>query len=271
MLRIRVWGEQSRESDYGWSNRMANALAGVVLDHNSPVPLYYQAARVLEQAIEAGRLPRGSKLESELDLAEQLGISRPTMRAAMKQLVDKGLLIRRRGIGTIVAPKPVRRAVTLTSLYDDLKDAGRKPKTRVLTLEGAPCPPEIAEHLGLEPGATVLRFDRLRAAKSGAYAPIALMHNVVPGGLLEIEKEDLERTGLYELFRKSGISPHIATQQIRARKADSEEAELLEIGPGDPLLTMVRIAYDTNGNPIEYGYHRYPAESYSFELMLVEV
>jgi DNA-binding GntR family transcriptional regulator len=247
---------------------MTSALAGVSLDHSSPVPLYYQAARALEKAIEDGRLPRGSKLESELDLAEQLGISRPTMRAALKQLVDKGLLMRRRGIGTIVAPKPVRRAVALTSLYDDLKQAGREPQTRVLALEEALCPPDVAEHLGLGPTAPVLRFDRLRVAGSD---PIALMHNVVPAGLLEIEKEDLERTGLYDLFRGSGIAPHIATQRVGARKAGAEEAELLEIEPGDPVLTMTRIAYDTNGRPIEYGSHRYPAESYWFEMMLVEL
>src|ERR687889_2854506 len=123
---------------------MSSALVGVRLDHASPVPLYHQAARALEQAIEDGRLPRGSKLDNELDLAERLGISRPTMRAALKQLVDKGLLVRRRGIGTIVAPKPVRRAVALTSLYDDLKESGRKPTTRVLDFEETPFPPEIA-------------------------------------------------------------------------------------------------------------------------------
>jgi DNA-binding GntR family transcriptional regulator len=247
---------------------MANGIAGLTLDHNSPVPLYYQAARALEAAIVDGRLPRGSKLENELDLAERLGISRPTMRAAIKQLVDKGLLIRRRGIGTMVAPKPVRRVVALSSLYDDLKEAGREPRTRVQAFKKASCPPEIAEQLGIEPGAPVLRFDRLRLAGSD---PIALMHNVVPLGLLEIEKEDLQRTGLYELFRKSGITPHMATQRISARKAGAEEAELLEIEPGDPVLTMVRLAYDTKGHPIEYGSHRYPAESYSFEMVLVEV
>jgi DNA-binding GntR family transcriptional regulator len=247
---------------------MVDVLAGVTLDHASPVPLYHQAARALEQAIEDGRLPRGTKLDSELDLAERLGISRPTMRAAIKQLVDKGLLVRRRGIGTMVAPKPVRRAVALTSLYDDLKQAGREPQTRVLALEEALCPPDVAEHLGLGPTALVLRFDRLRVAGSD---PIALMHNVVPAGLLEIEKEDLERTGLYDLFRGSGIAPHIATQRVGARKAGAEEAELLEIEPGDPVLTMTRIAYDTNGRPLEYGSHRYPAESYWFEMMLVEL
>jgi len=247
---------------------MTDALAGVSLDHSSPVPLYYQAAQALEEAIEDGRLPRGSKLDSELDLAERLRISRPTMRAALKQLVDKGLLMRRRGVGTIVAPKPVRRAVALTSLYDDLKAAGREPRTSVLALEEVPCPPDVAEHLGLGPTAPVLRFERLRVAGSD---PIALMCNVVPVGLLEIEKEDLEQTGLYELFRQSGITPHVATQRVGARKAGAGETELLEVEPGDPVLTMTRIAYDTNGRPIEYGSHCYPAESYWLEMMLVEL
>jgi DNA-binding GntR family transcriptional regulator len=247
---------------------MSSALAGVRLDHTSPVPLYHQAARVLEEAIEDGRLPRGSKLESELDLAERLGISRPTMRAAIKQLVDKGLLMRRRGIGTTVAPRPVRRAVALTSLYDDLKESGREPTTRVLNFEETPCPPEIAEHLGLGPTAPVLRFDRLRLADSD---PIALMHNFVPVGLLKIESEDLERNGLYDLFRRNGIAPHVATQRVGARKTGAEEAELLEIGLGDPVLTMTRTAYDTSGRPIEYGSHSYPAESYWLEMMLVEL
>jgi GntR family transcriptional regulator len=250
------------------ANQTPGALAGVRLDHSSPVPLYYQAAQALEQAIEDGRLPRGSKLDGELDLAEQLGISRATMRAALKQLVDKGLVIRRRGIGTVVATQPVRRAVALTSLYDDLKESGREPSTRVLNFEETPCPPEISEHLGLGATAPVLRFDRLRVAGSD---PIALMRNFVPVGLLEIEREDLERTGLYDLFRQSGINPHVATQRVGARRAGAEEAELLEIEPGDPVLTMSRTAYDTSGRPIEYGSHSYPAESYWLEMMLVEL
>ena len=247
---------------------MVDALDGVRLDHGSPVPLYHQAAQALEAAIEDGRIARGSKLEGEVELATRLGISRPTMRAALKQLVDKGLLVRRRGIGTMVAPRPVRRSVALTSLFDDLKEAGREPRTRLLSLERVPCPPDVAEHLGLEPGAPVVRFDRLRVA---GVDPIALMHNVVPEGLVEIREEDLERTGLYELFRSGGVAPNVATQRVGARKAGAEEAELLEMGLGDPVLTMTRIAYDANGRPIEYGSHSYPAESYWFEMMLVDL
>ncbi|MEJ7842973.1 MAG: GntR family transcriptional regulator [Rubrobacter sp.] len=247
---------------------MIDALAGVRLNHGSPVPLYHQAAQALEAAIEDGRLPRGSKLGGEVELATRMGISRPTMRAAMKELVDKGLLIRRRGIGTMVAPRPVRRTVALTSLFDDLNEAGREPRTRLLSLERVPCPPEVADHLGLEPNAAVLRFERLRLAGND---PIALMSNVVPDGLMEIREEDLERTGLYELFRGGGVSPNVATQRVGARKAGAGEAELLEMEPGDPVLTMTRIAYDTDGRPIEYGSHRYPAESYWFEMMLVDL
>jgi DNA-binding GntR family transcriptional regulator len=157
--------------------------------------------------------------------------------------------MRWRGIGTIVAPQPVRRAVALTSLNDDLKEACREPEICVLAFEEARCPPDIAEHLGLEPGAPVLSFDRLRLANSEAHVPIALMHNVLPTGLLTTDEKDLERTGLYELFRRSGIAPHVATQRIGARRAGAKEAESLEIEPGDPVLTMTRITYDTGGGP----------------------
>ena len=103
-----------------------NALARATLDHSSPVPLYHQGGPASGRG-DRGRPPAGgSTLESESDLAGRLGISCPTMRAAIKQLVDKGLLMRRRGIGTRVAPQPVRRAVALTGLYNDLKEAGNR-------------------------------------------------------------------------------------------------------------------------------------------------
>ena len=212
---------------FNWGNRASGStrirvLAGLRLDHSSPVPLYHQAAQALERAIEEGRLPRGSKLEGELDLAEQLGISRPTMRAALRQLVEKGLLIRRRGIGTMVATKPVRRVVALTSLYDDLKESGREPTTRVLNFEETLCPPEIAEQLGVGPAARC-------CASTGCVSRVPtdmLMHNFVPAACWRSrERPD---NGLYDLFRRSGITPHVATQRVGARKAGDEEAELLE-------------------------------------------
>src|SRR5688500_20142611 len=98
----------------------------VLVDRASPVPLYFQVARQLEQAIESGVLPPGSRLDNEIALAEELGLSRPTMRQAIQYLVDKGLLVRKRGGGTHVARARVRRPVGLTSLFDDPPGSDRE-------------------------------------------------------------------------------------------------------------------------------------------------
>jgi DNA-binding GntR family transcriptional regulator len=241
-------------------------LDGVSLDPKSPVPLYHQAAQALEEAVLDQRLRSASKLPNEVDLARQLGISRPTMRAAIQELVNKGLVVRRRGVGTMIARAPLTRPSALTSLYDDLKKSGNTPKTKVLAFNAVQSSPEAETFLRIDSDTSALTFDRLRLADS---TPVALMHNAIRADLLEIKSEDLDHHGLYELFRRNGITPHSATQKVGAAKADAKEAKLLKIKQGDPLLTAVRFTYDVKGNPIEYGSHRYPAESYTFETVLL--
>jgi len=237
------------------------------VDRSSPVPLYYQVAQRIEADIRAGRFPPGTHLHNELTLAEELGVSRPTVRNAISHLVDKGLLIKRRGIGTLVAPVQVKRPIALSSLYDDLSRNGQQPATRVLAFETVACPPQAAEALQLAEGATVLRFERLRLAEG---RPIALLCNLLPANLLpQLTPDDLERTGLYGLLRGHGVRLHLANQTIGARRADAREARLLELASGAPVLTMRRTAYDDAGRPVEYGSHAYPAERYSFEMSLV--
>ena len=89
--------------------------AALLVDRTSPVPLYFQVAQHLEQLIESGDLATGTRLENEVDLAEQFGLSRPTMRRAIGYLVDRGLLVRKRGVGTQVVHAKARRQVELTS------------------------------------------------------------------------------------------------------------------------------------------------------------
>src|SRR5690349_7460732 len=102
------------------------------VDRSSPVPLYFQLALYLEKAIESGEMAAGGRLDNELQLAAQLGLSRPTVRRAIQYLVEKGLLVRKRGVGTSVVHAKVRRGVELTSLYDDLARSGQRPTTKVL-------------------------------------------------------------------------------------------------------------------------------------------
>ena len=109
-----------------------NPLRTMVLNRSSPVPLYFQLAQHIEDEIRSGNLVSGDRLENEVKIAEELGLSRPTVRAAFSYLVDKGLVLRRRGQGTVVTKGKVSRSVKLTSLFDDLAEAGKSPSTRVL-------------------------------------------------------------------------------------------------------------------------------------------
>src|ERR1700687_5936665 len=238
-----------------------------VLDRPSPVPLYFQLAQNMETAIRSGRLSSGSHLENELELARQLGVSRPTVRRAIGLLANKGLVIRRHGIGTLVVPVRVRRPVRLSSLYDDLKESGQAPATRLLAIETVPAPGEVASALQLNRGTRVLHFERLRLATD---QPIALMVNFLPLALDELVTENaLKTTGLYRLLRQGRLHLRLDSQPGRARSARPREARLLKVPTGAPLLTMQRISYDDAGKPVEYGSHVYPAERYSFEMSVV--
>ncbi|WP_345044899.1 GntR family transcriptional regulator [Streptomyces sannanensis] len=236
------------------------------MDRTSPVPLYFQLSQQLEAAIEQGALTPGSLLGNEIELAGRLGLSRPTVRQAIQSLVDKGLLVRRRGVGTQVVHSQVRRPLVLSSLYDDLEAAGRRPTTRVLRNTVEPADAEIAAQLGVEEGSEVHRIERLRYAHD---EPMAHLRNHVPAGLLTLDSGRLEATGLHRMMRAAGITLHSARQSVGAVAAASEEARLLEEPEGAPLLTMQRTTFDDTGRAVEYGSHFYRASRYSFDFQLL--
>ena len=237
----------------------------VEVDRTSPVPLYFQVATRLQELIEKGEIGVGSRIENEVDLAERLGVSRPTTRRAIQYLVERGMLIRKRGVGTQVVHPKVRRPVELSSLYDDLVSSDRTPRTEVLDLRVIKATQEIAAALEIEPGTEVTWIERLRYA---AGEPLALMHNAIPADVIRPTAEDLAERGLYELLRRAGYVPRIATQVIGARSATATEARILDEKRGASLLTMTRTAWDAGGRALEYGSHLYRASRYSFELNL---
>ncbi|MET8338545.1 GntR family transcriptional regulator [Streptosporangium canum] len=243
------------------------AKLSIDLDRSSPVPLYFQVAEQISEAIQRGDLPPGSRLDNEILLADRLGLSRPTIRQAIQYLVDKGLLVRKRGVGTQVVHGQVKRSVELTSLYDDLRRAGQEPATRVLALESGPADERVAAILGVATGAEVLHLERIRYA---AGEPLALLHNWLPVGLAPLTAEGLQERGLYELLRSAGVRMRVANQRMGARAATATEARLLGERRGAPLLTMLRTTYDDQGRAVEHGSHVYRASHYSLEVTLIE-
>ena len=160
----------------------------VELDRGSPVPLYFQLAQAIEAAILGGQLAPGDRFENELALAKRLNLSRPTTRRAIQELVDKGLLVRKRGVGTQVVQSPVHRPVELTSLFDDLARAGQAPSTKLLDYHVGIPTAEVARELNLGEDVEVVTIRRLRSTNG---EPLALMTNHLPSAIAP-DPEELE-------------------------------------------------------------------------------
>jgi DNA-binding GntR family transcriptional regulator len=236
------------------------------IDRSGPIPLYYQVASRIESAIADGTVPPGTRIDNELDLAQRLGLSRPTIRRAIQELVGKGLLVRRRGIGTQVVQGAVTRRMELTSLWEDLSGSGRSPETQLLEYAIEPARDQ-AEALGVDRTAPVLHLRRLRSAGG---SPLALLENYLPEPYTDLTREALEEFGLYQLMRSRGVTFRVAQQRIGARAASTEESRLLEIARHGAVLTMDRVAYDNAGAAVEVGTHSYRPDRYSFEVTLVD-
>jgi GntR family transcriptional regulator len=236
------------------------------IDRSSPVPLYHQLAEQLGAAIASGQLQPGDAFENEVALGERLGLSRPTVRRAIQELVSQGLLLRRRGLGTTVATRKVHRRAELTSLYDDLDRAGARPRTTVLGHEVVQ-DEAVAAALDLPADTELLSIVRLRWSGD---APLAVLRNWLPPHLADIGRDELEKRGLYEILRDRAVRPVVAHQSIGARPATATERRQLRIRGNEPVLTMTRSAFDALGKPVEYGDHCYRAASYSIEVMVDE-
>lgn len=237
------------------------ALRTTLADRSSAAPLHARVGTRLQELIEDGVLPVGSRIQNEVDLAERLGISRPTMRRAMQHLVDRGLVVRKPGAGTEVVTSEFRRSMELTSLNDDLAVAGRTPSTEVLSLSVIPAPDEVALALGIPARTRVTAMDRLRYADG---EPLALLHNLVPVSVARFTRAELQRHGLYKLLRDVGALPEVADEIVGSRGATARESEALGIKRGSPVLTMTITARNAAARGIEYGAHVYRADRYAF-------
>jgi len=239
----------------------------ITLERNSPVPLYHQLAQAIEQAINSGALAPGDRLENELSLTSRLGLSRPTGRQAIQELVRKGLLVRKRGVGTQVVRSTFSRDERLTSLYDDLAAAGKTPGTRLLEFARVRLDDDVRAAIGAVEVSDqeFLKIRRLRLADG---VPLAVLTNYLPARF-ELSAGDLATRGLYACLRGLGANLKIASQRISARLMTEEEAELLDEEPPAACLTVDRLVYDDTGQLVEFGRHIYRAAQYSIHSSLL--
>jgi GntR family transcriptional regulator len=225
------------------------------------IPMHFQIETALRDRI--GKLPPGAPFPSDPQLAQEFGVSRMTVRHAVARLVSEGLVQRKVGRGSVVArPRIEKPLIGLTSFTEDMRLRGLRPSSRVLARAVRPASAEEAEALAIGVGAPVLSLRRLRLADGEPMAIERVVLSVVafPG----LADEDFETQSLHEVLeRRYGVRFAVARGSLRAVASSPQEARLLGISPGAPLIVAEQVAYNDHDAPIEYGETRYRADRYT--------
>ena len=217
------------------------------LQAHSSSPLYHQMMQRIIADIEKGVYPVGSRIPPEHELEQQYQVSRVTVRRALAELTEKGMLERKQGKGTFVSVPHVQQNLkSLHSFHDACRQNGRTPGTRVIRVSETAADGNDLTELNLREGSRVLEILRVRLADD---EPVVLEKNHFSMAYTYLEEEDLSGS-LYALLREYGTEPVQAVHDISICYADREAAELLGIEDGSPLLCLHELVFDQRGRPL---------------------
>ena len=224
---------------------------------------YREIERYLRTLVE-GAGP-GDPLPSEAELCDRFSVSRMTVRQALAELTNDGLVERRRGQGTFVAHRPVhRRPGVFLSFTEEMNRRGMQATSRLL--DAGMDEPRRGEalDLGLPPDSQVVRITRVRLADG---VPVALEEAALVPGLRGVLEEDLGGGSLHSALERRGVVATRATGTIAARLARASETELLDLAPQSALLVELRILFDQEGQVFERTETRYVADRYVIDVV----
>jgi len=239
-----------------------------VLNHSQPfaysIPLYVQIAEGLIAQIESGSLCPGEQLSPERELSEKLGVTRMTLRRALRVLEVQGLIIRKHGIGTYIAePKMERKMDIVVRFGSDMQQRGFTPQTKLISFEQIMAESSVAKDLILPISAPIYSILRLRSIN---HEPVMLESYMIPVQRFPgLDQYDLENRSIYEVLEDEyGVPIDRARQSFEPVVATDFEAKIMNITIGDALMLEKRLSYDANNLPIEYGKDRYRGDRFKF-------
>lgn len=236
------------------------------IDHSSRVPLYVQVEQLLRELIALPEYQEGALLPNEVDLSQRLSVSRSTMRQALSNLVNEGLLERKKGVGTRVTRKStISRLDNWLSFTREMNAKGLEVINYELMAGVEPAGPEVASALGIEEGRQVVRLYRLRGTtKFPAVVTTSWLHPRI--GITSDEDFSLP---LYEILdSKYHIVVHFSKEEIKAEKAGEYLSGKLKVSPSDPVLCRYRVVSDIGRRPVEFNKTYYRADSFSYFIEL---
>jgi DNA-binding GntR family transcriptional regulator len=229
-------------------------------------PRYQRVADDLMKRIGSGKYPVGDYLPTEMELCQRYGISRHTVREALRQLRDSGLICRRRRVGTeVVARTPKAGYKQPTNQFGDLLQYSEESQVSILETKPMVCDAALAEMLESRKGARWLRVSSLRAV-SGDSRPICMTTAYLDLRLPDLEQHLAELSGPISatLEKVYGIGVARIEQSIQAVRLGKRQARLLRALDGSPALKAIRRCYDQNGRLIEYSNAIHPGERFTY-------
>jgi GntR family transcriptional regulator len=215
-------------------------------------PLYERVETVLAGDIADGSLPPETQLPPEDGLIARFNVSRTTVRKAIQNLVERGLVEVKRGRGTFVTqPKIMQDLTELTGFVEDMQALGRTPTARLLEKCVVAADEAVARHLALAPGTLVVRFRRVRLADGVA---LSFDETYLPRELGEkVAMNDLAAEPIFALLESKYDTPLIeAEYQLEAAAADPVAAEALQVSAGAPIFLIERTSYTAGNRPVDY-------------------
>lgn len=240
----------------------------ITLSKAEGVALYVQIRETLRQQIKNGQLAPGQKLPAEDELAAQFGVSRMTVRQGISDLIDEGVLYRRRGIGTFVAQLHVERDHNrLTNFLETARAEGFEAEVRLLAREVIPARMMVARALALQEAEPVIRIQTLRLANG---VPMTVYDEYIPYKLCpQLLQQELHSRPAWQILEDCGYTIKRAVQRIEARLAEADIAGLLGIEENAPILYKHRVVFTADGAPVELILCHNRGDSYSVKMTLV--
>jgi GntR family transcriptional regulator len=246
-----------------------------------PLPKYHQIYLVLREQLHEGRFDAG--MPGELALMAQFGVARVTVRRALSQLTQEGLIERMPGRGTRPLNKPeglhdlpgthpqpaTGQTARLTGLLENLVTMGLRTTVKVLSVSTLKAPQEVAKALRLTPGEFVQKAERVRSTPEG---PLSHITTWVPDAIARgFGKRELARKPILVLLEESGVKVGRAEQTISARLADVDMARHLDVAVGSALLAVRRLIYDEDDKPVQWLHGLYRPDRYEYQMQLSRV
>lgn len=228
-----------------------------------PLPMYYRIEQGILEQIQAGFLLPGEQLPTEAELAERHNVSRITAKRALDDLVQQGLAFRQQGKGTFVASRRIRDISGFGSFSEDIRSRNLVPSSQVLLFKEIYPDMEIRERLQLGEGKLAIVLKRLRLADG---EPVALETAYLPSELCPgLQEEDFAAQSLFTVLRnRFGVSPTWADAELQSRDATRQEALLLKLKAGNPVLEARRTTFAANFDVIECVDSVYRGDRFSF-------